>query len=104
MIKFLTKYIFLSFSIISVIFCISQVYANQDIDSLIKELGNNDIYAAENAVNMLVSKGSSAVDKLLSHIDDHDRNIASRCIETLGRIGDKKAVNPLIKKLTTLAN
>jgi len=76
----------------------------QEIDILIKGLGDQDIYLVEKALAKLVSYGDKAVEKLLQHIDDPDRNIASRCIESLGKIGNQTAVEPLINKLFALSD
>jgi HEAT repeat protein len=99
--KISTKFfVFTSFLFIAFNVCVDA----ENIDVLITELGNNDIYLAENAENKLIELGESSVDKLLIYIDDPNRNIASRDIEALGKIGNKRAIDPLIKKLTILAD
>jgi len=75
----------------------------QNIDSLIDDLKSSDIYKAKKAIEELTSIGSDAYEKIITHINDIDRNVSSRCIEILGNIGDKRALDPLLIKLTELS-
>jgi HEAT repeat protein len=77
-------------------------YSNTDILVLINNLDTSDIHNADDTITKIASFGNQAVDILLSRIDDPSRNISSRCIEILGKIGDKNAVEPLILKLDSL--
>ena len=90
--------------VLLILFQESRALEIQEIDNLIMNLGSRDIFYAEKSLDELVKRGEQALEKLISNIDNQDRNIASRCIEALGKIGNVRAVDPLLKKLSDLSN
>ena len=79
---------------------IKQLKAKGDVKSLIKALGHNDIAIKSEASKALVQIGTPAVESLIAVVAGSGESYSrARAVEALGEIGDKRAVEPLIKAL-----
>lgn len=67
---------------------------------LLKTLDDKDIDVRRHAIGALVKMKSKAVKPLLKKLYDTDWQTRAIAAESLGRIGNKKAVEPLIKALS----
>jgi len=76
-------------------------YANNATTTfLISALNDNFVTVQNLAADYLVKIGSGAVGLLLAALDGGDAKLTSKAILTLGRIGDARAVEPLIDILS----
>jgi len=69
------------------------------IPDLVKLLGNENYSIRYPAANSLIKIGDSAVDDIIKGIDSGNQLAKYQIIECLGRIKNRKAVDPLIKML-----
>ena len=67
-----------------------------DIDILIEELGESEEDWLDSYYD-LEEMGSEAVEKLIENIKSSNRLLNCRVMDLLGKIGDKRAVEPLKK-------
>ncbi|MFX1449784.1 MAG: HEAT repeat domain-containing protein [Promethearchaeota archaeon] len=67
--------------------------------SLIQLLKDEDRYVRDNAKDSLINLGSNVVELLIPYLKDENNNIRGNVASTLGLIGDKRAIEPLIPLL-----
>lgn len=72
---------------------------NEDIPELLGYLEHQDIDMRWSAAVLLCRKGAAAVDPLLKKVYHHDDNVRVLAIWALGRIGDKRAGEPIARML-----
>ncbi len=61
------------------------------------KLRSTDPMVRQIGVELLVSKGQKGLDEVIEMLDSPDANVRGGAAEALGRIGDKKAVGPLLR-------
>ena len=68
-------------------------------DDLLPLLRDQEIEVRWRAASALSACGAAAVDPLLKHLYDDDRNVRILSIWALGRIGDPRASGPISRSL-----
>ena len=98
----MTKIRFLFGLILLLLFC-GTTYSQEEkeieenrVKSLIVDLRNKDINVRNKAIAGLVGIGSPAVEDLLTLLEDKNLYVQMRVCRALGRIGDSRAVRPLL--------
>lgn len=72
-------------------------FQDEDVANILVEMLTNRLNEHGGAVaEALKKKGKIAEKSIIGHLNDDDRNIRKVCIEILGEIGEKKAVEALI--------
>ncbi|MDD3043633.1 MAG: HEAT repeat domain-containing protein [Methanosarcinaceae archaeon] len=80
--------------------CLGQDPMEARVDSLVRELGNEDGDARLVAVYALIDIGEPAVPSLIKALGDRDANVRELSAFAIGRIGDQKAVEALSEALS----
>jgi len=70
------------------------------IDAQIKNLNSTSHDVREAAITALVEIGKPAVESLLSALESTSKEVQISAAKSLGRIGDTRAIQPLIELLT----
>ena len=70
-----------------------------DLERLIKKLNSNNLAVRRSAADALRQIGTPAVVTLLELLNDTKEIVVQSAAYALGRIGDPRAVEPLMKKL-----
>jgi len=70
------------------------------IDAQIKNLNSTSHDVREAAITALVEIGKPAVESLLSALESTNKEVQISAAKSLGRIGDARAIQPLIELLT----
>jgi len=79
---------------------IEKMKAKKDVKGLIKALGyKKDSSVCETAAKALVSIGESAVEPLIAALERTSWDVRWRAVRTLGKIGNQRAIKPLIDVL-----
>lgn len=73
---------------------------DETIDQLIKELGSSNATTKANAAKILVDIGDPAVESLIAALKNENYDIRENSALVLGKIGNEKAINPLIEALS----
>ena len=79
--------------------CSSQTAEEEAIAQQIKELESVDYDKYRDTIIALGKLGTPAVKPLITGLKSSDVSVRCGCAEALGKIGDTRAVEPLIKKL-----
>jgi len=66
------------------------------LEQLVDKLGSSDWRVRDEAADVLVSKGEESVDALISKLWDGAPEVRCTAADALGRIGDIRALDPLI--------
>lgn len=69
------------------------------IDTLVPVLGNATEYVRESAISILTKIGAPAAERLKEALDSPDALTRAGAARSLGDIGDKTAIKPLVRKL-----
>ncbi|MCM1987679.1 HEAT repeat domain-containing protein [Methanococcoides seepicolus] len=67
------------------------------MESLIQNMGHQDVFIRLDAVKTLVEIGDPAVDSLIQALNDENPKILENSASALGKIGNERAVQPLIE-------
>jgi len=73
----------------------------REIEKEIKNLKSTDYEVREAAVSALVAIGKPAVEGLVKSLDDENPSVQIAAAKALGKIGDSRAVAPLINLIKT---
>ena len=76
---------------------VNNVSANETmIESLIQNLADQNVSVKVNAVKTLIDMGEPAVESLIQALKDNNPEIRENAAHALGKIGDERAVGPLV--------
>lgn len=81
--------------------CVLAGCEKREVEKEIKNLKSTDYEVREAAVAALVSIGKPAVDSLIERLKDENPSVQVAAAKALGKIGDKRAVGPLIDLIKT---
>lgn len=82
-----------------VLTCMPFGYTQRRIDESVQDLKDEDWAVRESAVDKLVGIGRASVNSLIAALKDEDPNVRAGAAKALGRIKDRRAVQPLINTL-----
>lgn len=93
-----------SFTGVLILFLIGCCFSGcqkREVENEIKNLKSTDHEVREAAVAALVSIGKPAVDSLIASLKDENPSVQVAAAKALGKIGDTRAVGPLIELIKT---
>jgi HEAT repeat protein len=79
------------------IIALGKIRDERVLDPLMVQLRNDEF--KDDAVNALVELGQPALSRLIKALRDKDENVRRRAVQTLGRIKEAEAIDPLIEML-----
>ena len=83
----------------NVVRAIGEFSSDEVVNALVMALGDSDLEVQEYASNALASRGPEIVPTLIMDLQDPDPLVRKNVISALRKIGDKRAVVPVIKML-----